>query len=182
MAHLLQKLYYEIQKFQKNSRKRVQAKMVKASRDEALKIGQVAKLLDIAVETIRMYEREGLLIPAKTATGQRLFSEEDLHWINCIRRLIKEQGLNLAGIRRLLALMPCWEMKPCSLADRQRCPAFTGAAQPCWALKPNVPEICREADCRECQVYRSASDCTNLKTLLYKLQHKEATSSSTISR
>ncbi|MDZ7360223.1 MAG: MerR family transcriptional regulator [candidate division KSB1 bacterium] len=156
--------------------------MLQTSNGSVVKIGHVAKQLRIAVETIRMYEREGLFIPAKTTTGQRVFTEEDVHWMNCIRRLIKEQGLNLAGIRRLLALMPCWQIKPCSLADRRGCPAFTGATQPCWTLKPNLPAICRTADCRECQVYRSASDCTNLKTLLYKLQHKEATSSSTRSR
>ncbi|MFQ5602950.1 MAG: MerR family transcriptional regulator [bacterium] len=44
-----------------------------------LKIGEVARNLNIAVETIRMYERSGLLIPEKTKTGQRLFNEMDVH-------------------------------------------------------------------------------------------------------
>jgi MerR family transcriptional regulator/heat shock protein HspR len=141
-----------------------------------MKIGQVAKRLNIAVETIRMYEREGLLVLMKTATGQRVFNEDDLHWISCIRRLIKEKKLNIEGIRRLLALMPCWDMKPCSLKDKKRCPAYTGVTQPCWTLKPNIPEVCRNADCRECSVYQSAFDCTNLKSLLYKLKHHETKS------
>ncbi len=149
--------------------------MALANHENVLKIGRAAKQLDIAVETIRMYEREGLLIPLRTATGQRVFSEHDLHWISCIRRLIKEKGLNIEGIRRLLALMPCWDMKPCSLEDKSRCPAFMGVTQPCWTLKPDIPEVCRDADCRDCTVYRSAADCANLKALLYRLKHQEST-------
>ncbi|RMF56226.1 MAG: MerR family transcriptional regulator, partial [Calditrichaeota bacterium] len=65
------------------------------------RIGEVARKLDIAVETIRMYEREGILLIEKTATGQRIFTNEDLNWLRCIRKLIKEERLNIEGIRRL---------------------------------------------------------------------------------
>ncbi|MCG3157396.1 MAG: hypothetical protein DKINENOH_04028 [bacterium] len=133
-----------------------------------LKIRQVAAQLDIAVETIRMYEREGLLLPAKTASGQRWFEASDLHWLGCLRRLIKEQGLNLAGIRRLLALMPCWDLKPCSPTERESCPAYLGEKQPCWMMKARLPQVCQAADCRSCLVYQNASHCENLKTLLQK--------------
>ena len=66
------------------------------------KIGEVARKLDIAVETIRMYEREGIFISEKTDTGRRVFNDLDMRWLNCIRRLITEQGLNIEGIRRML--------------------------------------------------------------------------------
>lgn len=131
------------------------------------KIGEVARNLNIAVETIRMYEREGLVIPEKKASGQRLFNEEDVHWISCIRRLIQEQGLNIEGIRRMLALMPCWHLKPCAEADRKKCPVFSGSAKPCWMIKPALPAVCQTADCRRCNVYRNAIRCENLKRLLY---------------
>jgi len=130
------------------------------------KIGDVARELDIAVETIRMYEREGLLIPEKTGSGQRLFNAADVHWISCIRCLIKDQGLNLAGIRRMLALLPCWALRPCSEDERKNCPAFIGATRPCWMIKTELSGNCPTTNCRECKVYQSASHCDNLKALL----------------
>ncbi|MCA9743714.1 MAG: MerR family transcriptional regulator [Deferribacteres bacterium] len=138
----------------------------------AMKIGQVARELNISVETIRMYETAGLILPEKTGSGQRLFDVNDVFWLNCIRRLIKEQGMNLEGIRRLLALMPCWNIKPCTAKDQQICPAVLKAEQPCWAMKEQLPPICKTANCRECAVYQSASKCTNLKTLLYGIRKR----------
>ncbi len=135
-----------------------------------LKIGEVARSLDIAVETIRMYEREGILIPGKTETGQRIFNENDVHWLSCIRKLIKEQGLNIEGIRRLLALMPCWDLKPCTKADRDECPAYLKSIKPCWMIKAETKGNCITDSCRHCNVYQSASECTSLKNLLYQFK------------
>lgn len=132
------------------------------------KIGQVAKRLDISVELIRRYESEGILIPVKTDTGHRVFYESDIHWIHCIRRLIKEQGLNIEGIRRMLALMPCWELRPCSAQEKEACPAFLGAIKPCWLLKDQIPETCRDKNCRECNVYQNVIKCENLKKVLFE--------------
>jgi len=131
-----------------------------------LKIGRVARKLNIAVETIRMYERAGLFLPHKTATGQRLFTQQDVEWIQCIRQMVQELGLNLEGIRRILALVPCWELRPCSQEERENCPAFVGADKPCWMMLSEIPESCR-LDCRSCHVYQSASHCTNMKLLIY---------------
>ena len=135
---------------------------------QTYKIGEVARVLDIAVETIRMYEREGLLIPEKTDSGQRLFNDDDVHWISCIRRLIKEKGLNIEGIRRMLAMMPCWHLKPCASTDFENCPLAFGGVKPCWMMKSELPEICKTAECRECNVYRSAIQCENLKKLFFQ--------------
>jgi MerR family transcriptional regulator/heat shock protein HspR len=132
------------------------------------KIGEVARQLDVAVETVRMYEREGLLIPEKTDSGQRIFNDADLHWIVCIRRLIKEKGLNLEGIRRMLALMPCWHLKPCGSSDFENCPLAFGGVKPCWMLKSQLPDVCKHAECRYCKVYQSASQCENLKKLFFQ--------------
>lgn len=138
-----------------------------------LKIGEVARNLNIAVETIRMYERSGLLIPEKTKTGQRLFNEMDVHWVNCIRRLIKEQRLNIEGIRRLLSLMPCWELKPCTEEDRKECPAYLSSIKPCWMIKTELHGNCQEDICRECTVYQNAIQCDQLKVLLYQFKTRQ---------
>ncbi|MFC1564529.1 MerR family transcriptional regulator [candidate division KSB1 bacterium] len=134
---------------------------------EYFKIGQVAREIGISVELIRVYETEGLLIPFKTETGQRKYTKDDIYWITCIRRLIKEQGLNIEGIRRLLALIPCWEVKPCTVKLKNSCPAPTSTIKPCWMIKEQLAGDCRTESCRECNVYRSALGCENLKKILY---------------
>ncbi|MCP4727058.1 MAG: MerR family transcriptional regulator [bacterium] len=131
------------------------------------KIGQVARELGISVELIRVYENEGLVIPVRTEKGQRKYSENDIRWITCIRRLINEQGLNIEGIRRMLALMPCWECGPCTEDEKQICPAFLGTTKPCWMIKEQLPKSCRDENCRECKVYQSALQCENLKKVLF---------------
>lgn len=132
------------------------------------KIGEVARMLDVSVELIRAYEKEGLIIPHKTESGQRQFSENDIEWLRCIRRQITEQGMNIEGIRRLLALMPCWECGPCTESEKVTCPAYQGTTKPCWAIKEQLPESCRESNCRECKVYNNASCCENLKKVFFQ--------------
>ena len=132
-------------------------------------IGEIARRLGIAVETIRMYEREGVLLVRRRDNGRRVFGEADLRWLECIRRLIKEEGLNLEGIRRLVALMPCWDLRPCGEEERNQCPAFSGALRPCWTMKSQIPHSCRGKDCRECYVYRGATSCSNLKKVIHRL-------------
>jgi MerR family transcriptional regulator/heat shock protein HspR len=139
------------------------------SYDNCYKIGEVARQLAIAVETIRMYEREGILLVEKTETGQRIFNEDDIHWIGCIRRLIKDKGLNIEGIRRLLALLPCWTLRPCSDDEKKNCPCLLGSIRPCWTMKPQIPLSCRAENCHTCNVYQNAIHCENLKKVFYKL-------------
>jgi MerR family transcriptional regulator/heat shock protein HspR len=169
----LPKLYFKIQDCCAQLYAGGQVK-TKSPAKPPLKIRQVAAKLEIAAETIRMYEREGLLLPARSATGQRQFDESDVRWIACIRSLIKEKRLNLEGIRRLLALMPCWELRPCSEDERKNCPAYWGATQPCWMIKAILQGECHAAVCRDCSVYQSASHCDNLKTLLRKQTERRA--------
>jgi MerR family transcriptional regulator/heat shock protein HspR len=54
--------------------------------------------------TLRIYEDEGLLAPARTPTNIRLYSENDIRRILWIRRLTQERGVNLAGVRLLFEL------------------------------------------------------------------------------
>lgn len=170
MAQSLQILYFKIQDCDLHIYRATTMATVSSEKKPQYKIRQVAVRLDIAVETIRMYEREGLLLVHKTATGQRLFDESDVHWIGCIRRLIKEKGLNLEGIRRLLALIPCWQLRPCAEEERRNCPAYLNATLPCWMIKTELSGNCPSTNCRDCPVYQSASNCDNLKMLLRQAQ------------
>lgn len=136
--------------------------------EPAYAIGVTAHKIGVSPETLRLYERVGLLIPYRTGTGRRLYSQMDLEWISCIRRQIKEHGLNLAAIQRLLALVPCWEIKPCASEERNVCPALKSNDRVCWNLDVKVGR-CAEEDCRTCLVYQRAIGVGHLKEL-YKLR------------
>jgi hypothetical protein len=125
------------------------------------KIGDVARMFGISTQTIRLYEVEGLLISYKSDAGTRWYSESDIEWIRALQGLL-DDGLNFAGIRRLLAQIPCWELKPCRLSDSAVCPARLDARLPCW-LSP--ARLCAEKlhECHGCTVYRRAGAFTNLK-------------------
>ena len=55
-------------------------------------------------QTLRIYEAKGLVRPGRTPGGTRLYSEHDLERLREIQRLTTELGLNLAGVRRVIAL------------------------------------------------------------------------------
>lgn len=66
-------------------------------------ISVAAELAGVHPQTLRIYERRGLLEPARTAGGSRRYSDADLALLDRIQQLI-DQGLNLAGVQRVLEL------------------------------------------------------------------------------
>jgi MerR family transcriptional regulator/heat shock protein HspR len=66
-------------------------------------ISVAAERADMQIQNLRVYERRGLLEPARTSGGTRLYSEADIEVLCRIAELLAD-GLNLAGIRRVLAL------------------------------------------------------------------------------
>src|SRR6188472_2399724 len=67
-------------------------------------ISVAATLVSAHPRTLRIYEDEGLLCPARTPTNIRLYSENDIRRLTWIRHLTRERGVNLAGIRILFEL------------------------------------------------------------------------------
>ncbi len=65
-------------------------------------IGVVAKMYDIHPQTLRLYEREGLLKPSRTEGNTRLYSDKDLERLEFILALTRELGVNLAGVDIIL--------------------------------------------------------------------------------
>ncbi len=92
-------------------------------------IGVAAKLLDVHPRTLRIYEDEGLITPAHKGQ-RRMFSENDITWVGCLRKMIHEQGISIAGIKKLLELAPCWEISECSAEVCERCGASVDRAAP----------------------------------------------------
>jgi MerR family transcriptional regulator/heat shock protein HspR len=67
-------------------------------------ISVVAKLLDIHPQTLRQYEREGLVVPSRTEGRIRLYSQRDIDRIKMVLRLTRDLGVNLAGVDIILRL------------------------------------------------------------------------------
>jgi len=67
-------------------------------------ISVVAKTLDIHPQTLRQYEREGLVVPSRTGGRIRLYSQRDVDRIKMVLRLTRELGVNLAGVDIVLRL------------------------------------------------------------------------------
>ncbi len=66
-------------------------------------IGIAAELAGMHPQTLRVYERRGLITPQRTAKNTRVYSEKDVELLRRIQEL-SEEGLNLAGIERVLKL------------------------------------------------------------------------------
>ena len=67
-------------------------------------ISVAASILSVHPRTLRIYEEEGLVCPARTPTNIRLYSENDVRRIMWIRHLTQNLGVNLAGVRILFEL------------------------------------------------------------------------------
>jgi MerR family transcriptional regulator/heat shock protein HspR len=67
-------------------------------------ISVAATLVAAHPRTLRIYEDEGLICPARTPTNIRLYSDEDIRRLTWIRHLTQQRGVNLAGIRLLFEL------------------------------------------------------------------------------
>lgn len=130
-----------------------------------VKIGAVARHFGVSVDLLRLYEREGLLIPTKSPRRTRYFTEHDYLWIGTILRLVREARLTLAAVRHVLAQLPCWQIRNCGFTNKANCPVISDLSKPCWANRAMCPVVCSK-DCYFCEVYRSAPSCESFKALL----------------
>ena len=67
-------------------------------------ISVAAEMLDMHPQTLRKYERRGLVRPSRTVGSMRLYSREELERLRAIKRLVDDAGINLAGVQRLLSI------------------------------------------------------------------------------
>ncbi len=94
-------------------------------------IGIVAELLNVTDQTLRVYEKCGIIKPSRR-NKDRYYSANDIVWLKCIRRFLKEEGINLKGIEKLVQFVPCYEISPCPdctgcTAHLKRCASMSRA-------------------------------------------------------
>ena len=67
-------------------------------------ISMAARMLGMHPQTLRKYERLGLVQPSRTIGSMRLYSRDELERLKVIKRLVDDGGINLAGVQRLLSI------------------------------------------------------------------------------
>ena len=77
--------------------------MVKKAPDFYL-ISVAAEMLDMHPQTLRKYERLGLVRPHRTTGSMRVYTQEELARLRMIKSLVEDAGINLAGVHRLLEI------------------------------------------------------------------------------
>jgi MerR family transcriptional regulator, heat shock protein HspR len=73
-------------------------------RDELIFISTAARMLGMHPQTLRKYERLGLVQPARTIGSMRLYSRDEIERLRFIKRLVDDMGVNLAGVQQLLEI------------------------------------------------------------------------------
>src|ERR1700686_5086284 len=76
--------------------------MPRARSKAAYMISAVAEQYQIHPQTLRLYEREGLLAPSRSDGNTRLYTDDDLERLEVILKLTRELGVNLAGVEIIL--------------------------------------------------------------------------------
>lgn len=61
-------------------------------------IGEVAKKINLSIDTLRFYEKEGLIVPTRDASNRRVYDEKDITWIEFLKRL-KLTGMKISDMR-----------------------------------------------------------------------------------
>lgn len=131
-------------------------------------LSTTSSLSKIPAHSIRQYIEKGLIIPYKKDSNRNLFSQVDILRLKYIHKLLTDEGLNIAGIRALLALIPCWAVRNCSDEERNNCQAFHSDTFPCWeASEKGIG--CKNTNCRECEVYRIVENYPDVKSYLKML-------------
>lgn len=133
-----------------------------------LTLGVCSQLSGVPTHSIQQYVNNALIIPFKLETNRHLFSQSDLVRLKNISFLLHEKGLNFAGIRSLMAMIPCWTITECPIEVRQKCGAFHADGLPCWEVS-GKDRACRNNNCRECDVYTCLNTTPDLKSVLRKL-------------
>ncbi len=117
-------------------------------------IGVVAELLGTTDQTLRLYEKHGLIKPARR-NKNRYYSENDIKWLKCLRELIHVKKISIEGIKKLLEYAPCWEITECSENRREKCSAYIDKSKPCWELNRQICNRETGRICEDCIVYIS---------------------------
>jgi MerR family transcriptional regulator/heat shock protein HspR len=87
-------------------------------------IGAASTMLEVHPRTLRIYEQETLINPSRRGQ-RRYYSLNDIQWITCLRSMIHDHGISIAGLKKLLQYTACWNIVKCPLEKRKACTAYS---------------------------------------------------------
>ena len=91
--------------------------MAKRKKQGAYMISSVAEMYGIHPQTLRLYEREGLLKPSRTEGNTRLYTDQDLERLELILSLARDLGVNISGIAIILQMRERMDEMQRQMAD-----------------------------------------------------------------
>ena len=97
--------------------------MQESYREPVYTIGIAAKFLEVCTATLRIWERKGLLRPARLGKN-RFYSPCDMDRLRNIKTLIQKKRINIEGVKNILEATRCWEIKKCRPNERDVCPVY----------------------------------------------------------
>lgn len=125
-------------------------------------IGEAADILGISIQSLRLYERLGLIVPLRRSSRHRRYTELDIERVRCLRRALDRTQVTLDSIVTLFSRLRCWEIMGCAAEKRENCPAFHNPGAPCW-ISSGKDWACRSEKCHDCPVYRSIGNAPVLR-------------------
>ena len=107
------------------------------------------------------YGKEKGLIQPNRQGYQRRYLNEDLKRLKFIKYLIDEKGLNIAGVKHIISMYPCWTKKNCKGGARKNSPVPINETKPCWKLEGTYCMIALDKAevCNTCEFYRNCTNC-----------------------
>ncbi len=108
---------------------------MKRQRPELFLISMAAEMLDMHPQTLRKYERLGLVRPLRTLGSMRVYTQHELDRLKLIKTLVDEAGINLAGVQRLLSIVDAAErVRPLVESRAERDRKLMDALDELWGL------------------------------------------------
>jgi len=86
-------------------------------------IGIAAKLIKVCIATLRIWEKRGLIKPARMGRN-RFYSQCDIDKLERIKELLQVKHLSIEGVKSTLAETRCWDIKKCKPKVRTGCPVY----------------------------------------------------------
>ena len=102
-------------------------------------ISVAARLLEMHPQTLRKYEREGLIAPSRSAGNLRLYSDRDIERLRQVKYLVEQRGLNLAGVQ--IALELTHRLRATHTSARAAEQADPAASIPAGALCQEIEDL-----------------------------------------
>jgi MerR family transcriptional regulator, heat shock protein HspR len=91
-------------------------------------ISIAAKFLKVCPDTLRIWERKGLMKPARLGKN-RFYSKCDIERLEYIKDLIQKKRVNIQGVKNIMSITRCWDLKKCKPKERNVCLVYKRQAQ-----------------------------------------------------